>query len=70
VADDDRDADLDHDPSLRRARWNAYDISRIRDEFGWEPRPLVEQLATYFAWVAEDPATRCPAVSAIAARSA
>lgn len=64
VADDDPAADLDHDPELRRARWNAYDTSRVRAEFGWSPRPLVEQLASYLAWVLADPARRCPAVPA------
>ncbi len=64
VVDDDSAVDLDHDPSLRRARWNAYDISRMRGEFAWEPRPLQEQLTSYFAWLLKDPERRCPAVAA------
>ena len=60
VVADGASADIDHDPSLRRARWNAYDIERMRSEFAWEPRPLAQQLASYYAWVFEDPAMRCP----------
>ena len=55
VVDDDQAADLDHDPALRRARWNAYDIGRIGNELGWRPRPLVEQLRTYFDWALDEP---------------
>lgn len=62
VVADAESADIDHDPALRQARWNAYDIERMRSEFGWEPRPLAEQLATYFTWVFEDPLARCPAI--------
>lgn len=63
VTDNDHPADLDHDPSLRRARWNAYDIGRMRREFDWEPRPLAEQLRTYLDWVLGDPIHRCPSLS-------
>lgn len=62
VVADEESADIDHDPELRQARWNAYDIGRMRREFGWEPRPLAEQLATFLAWVFEDPSARCPAI--------
>ncbi len=68
VDDDDRDADIDHDPLLRLARWNAYDIERMRSDFAWEPRPLVEQLGSYLAWLLEDPWQRCPAVAAVESR--
>jgi nucleoside-diphosphate-sugar epimerase len=64
VSDGDRHADLDHDPALRGGRWNAYDIERMRGEFGWEPRQLVEQLASYFSWMLEDPSLRCPTIAA------
>ncbi len=63
VVADGETADIDHDPTLRRARWNAYAIERMRSEFGWEPRPLADQLATYYAWVLANPAVRCPAVA-------
>ena len=62
VDDDDPRADIDHDPALRLARWNAYDIERMRREFEWEPRPLDEQLCSYLAWMLADPLERCPAV--------
>lgn len=65
VVADGESADIDHDPALRRARWNAYDIERMRSEFGWEPRPLAEQLASYYAWVFEDAPTRCPAIAQV-----
>ena len=44
------DADLDLDPSLRLARWNAYAIDRLRGDVDWTPRPLEDQLDTYLAW--------------------
>ena len=42
-------ADIIRDPSRRLARWNAYDIERLSTEFDWKPRPIAEQLASYFA---------------------
>ena len=53
-------ADVHRDPNRRYARWNAYDIGRLNEEFGWQPRPVVEQLRTYYEWVMEDPDLRCP----------
>jgi UDP-glucose 4-epimerase len=47
------DADLDLDPVHRRARWNAYDVTRAAADLGWRPRPLAEQLASYAGWVRE-----------------
>ena len=44
------DADLDLDPTLRLARWNAYATDRLRGDVDWAPRPLEEQLGTYLAW--------------------
>ncbi|MFN0114733.1 MAG: NAD-dependent epimerase/dehydratase family protein [Paracoccaceae bacterium] len=35
----------------RTARWGAYDCSRARDDFGWEPRRLAETLAEYVDWL-------------------
>jgi dTDP-glucose 4,6-dehydratase len=51
IVDDPRDAELDLDPANRLARWNAYDVSRAREDLGWSPRPLSEQLASYLAWL-------------------
>jgi UDP-glucose 4-epimerase len=64
VDDDAPGAELDHDPGLRRARWNAYDIGRIRNELAWQPRPLAEQLRSYLSWIGEDPTLRCPPLAA------
>jgi len=60
VVDDDQPADLDHDPTLRRARWNAYAIQRMQRDVGWRPRPLAAQLRSYFDWALANPATRWP----------
>ena len=53
-------ADVIRDPSRRLARWNAYDIGRLSSEFDWQPRPIAEQLASYFQWVMQDPELHCP----------
>ena len=59
VADESR-AEVAMNPDDRLARWNAYAIDRMRDDVGWRPRPLPEQLARYVRWVEEDPERRCP----------
>ena len=59
VADESR-AEVAMDPEDRLARWNAYAIERMRDDIGWRPRPLPEQLGRYLGWVEEDPERRCP----------
>jgi nucleoside-diphosphate-sugar epimerase len=51
VVDQLEDADVDLDPIHRRARWNAYDITRAGTDVGWRPRPLVEQLTSYADWL-------------------
>lgn len=51
VVDDPAEAELDLDPANRRARWNAYDITRARADLGYTPRPLVEQLRHYVSWL-------------------
>lgn len=50
------------DPDRRRGQWGAYDISRMRDEFGWQPAPLRERVHEYLDWLlANEPAaTRRP----------
>ena len=57
---DDSLADVIMDPTQRLARWNAYAIDRISSEFGWQPRPLTEQLRSYYDWVMIEPDVRCP----------
>ena len=53
-------ADWQRDPNNRYARWDAYTIQRLRDEFDWRPSPLAEQLNSYYQWVMESPDIRCP----------
>jgi UDP-glucose 4-epimerase len=43
--------EIDQDPAHRRGRWNAYDITRAREDLGWQHRPLAEQLARYARWL-------------------
>jgi nucleoside-diphosphate-sugar epimerase len=45
-------ADLVQDPHLKDGMWGAYDISRIRWEAGWQPRPMREALHAYMDWIA------------------
>jgi UDP-glucose 4-epimerase len=35
----------------RHGRWGAYDISRMRNEFGWQPRPLRVAVHAYIHWL-------------------
>jgi len=39
------------DPIRREGQWGAYDISRLRDELGWQPAPLRQRMHEYIAWV-------------------
>ncbi|MGQ0604480.1 MAG: NAD-dependent epimerase/dehydratase family protein [Anaerolineales bacterium] len=48
------EADIIYDPRNRLARWGAYDISRLREELGWTPRPVREALQSYFAWARDN----------------
>ena len=48
------DADISYDPRDRLGRWGDYDISRLRDELGWRPRPIREALHSYVAWMREN----------------
>lgn len=45
------EAELLQDPQLKDGMWGAYDISRIRGETGWAPRPMREALHAYMAWI-------------------
>jgi UDP-glucose 4-epimerase len=54
VPEADAEVDITYDPRNRLGRWSNYDVSRLRDEFGWEPRPLREALQSYVAWVREN----------------
>jgi nucleoside-diphosphate-sugar epimerase len=44
-------ADIAAEPERRGGGWGAYDISRLREVTGWEPRPLREVLASYVSWL-------------------
>ena len=44
-------ADVNQDPGLRRGRFGAYDISRIRADTGWTPRSLSESVEDYVRWL-------------------
>lgn len=43
-------ANVQGDVGRSAGRWGAYDIARMRDEFGWAPQPLVQRLTEYIAW--------------------
>jgi nucleoside-diphosphate-sugar epimerase len=53
----DDSATLNGNPARTSGAWGAYDIARLKADTGWQPRPLVEALADYAAWVRayEDP---------------
>ncbi|HTV52897.1 MAG TPA: NAD(P)-dependent oxidoreductase [Steroidobacteraceae bacterium] len=51
------EADILQDPSLRDGMWGAYDISRIRLETGWQPRPLREAFHAYMEFLAAERAS-------------
>ena len=57
---EDARAEVAMDPRNRLARWNAYAIDRVRNDFAWSPRSLAEQMAGYVRWVEADPGRRCP----------
>jgi len=44
-------ADLRLSSAQTGGRWGAYDISRLAEEFGWQPRPLQAALADYLDWL-------------------
>ena len=43
--------DVDYDPTCMLGRWGAYDISKIRQDTGWEPRRLREAFHSYIDWL-------------------
>ncbi len=45
------DATLTGNPSRKSGAWGAYDITRLKTDAGWSPRPLNEAIADYVAWV-------------------
>jgi UDP-glucose 4-epimerase len=47
-------ADILQDPALKDGMWGAYDISRLRGETGWQPRPMREALHAYMEWIAAE----------------
>ena len=49
--------DIVADDRFRGGRWGAYDISRMKRETGWRPRPLPEALADYVGFIREFGAT-------------
>jgi nucleoside-diphosphate-sugar epimerase len=49
------EAHLSLDAHPAGGRWGAYDISRLRDDCGWRPRPLEEALAEYRDWLRTQP---------------
>ena len=47
------DLDIDYDPGCMLGRWGAYDISRIHQDTGWQPRSLREAFHAYLEWIEE-----------------
>ena len=48
------DADILQDPTLNGGMWGAYDISRIKAQTGWTPRPVRDALHSYLDWIAAE----------------
>ena len=48
------DADIVQDPALKDGMWGAYDVSRIKAETGWTPRPVRDALHAYLEWLAAE----------------
>jgi UDP-glucose 4-epimerase len=48
------EADILQDDTLKEGMWGAYDISRIRSETGWRPRPVREAFHAYMDWIAAE----------------
>lgn len=39
------------DPDRRAGQWGAYDITRMKEEFGWSPAPLRQRVHEYVQWL-------------------
>ena len=50
-----QEADLALEAKPAGGRWGAYDISRLRGDTAWRPRPLAEALADYRDWLRAQP---------------
>jgi len=48
------DANVICDPERRQGQWGAYDISRLREELGWEPAPLRQRMHEYIGWLRQN----------------
>ena len=48
------EADILQDATLNSGMWGAYDISRIKAETGWTPRPVRDALHAYMDWIAAE----------------
>jgi UDP-glucose 4-epimerase len=48
------EADILQDAALNDGMWGAYDISRIKAETGWTPRPVRDALHAYMDWIAAE----------------
>ncbi|MGF6177980.1 NAD-dependent epimerase/dehydratase family protein [Ensifer sp. 4252] len=46
-------ANVKCDPDRRAGQWGAYDINRMRTEFGWAPAPLRQRIQEYVNWLRE-----------------
>ena len=45
------EADILQDATLTGGMWGAYDVSRMKAETGWTPRPVREALQAYLEWI-------------------
>ncbi len=50
----DDSATLTGNPSRTTGAWGAYDVSRLKADTGWSPRPLEDAIADYVAWVRDN----------------
>jgi UDP-glucose 4-epimerase len=53
------EADILQDATLDSGMWGAYDISRIKAETGWTPRPVRNALHAYMDWIAAERRSGC-----------
>ena len=48
---DSESADIRGNPERLKGAWGAYDISRLKADTGWKPRPLETAIAHYADWI-------------------